>query len=113
MRVVRTGHHVDIGRYSWRRQSSVAIPVTAVVRDAGSSARLGQSAADCGTTPDAVDAALRAPTAWPSGRRMAGAASCREASLADERTVFTLAISDECTDSLLTQPCWTTLFPAL
>jgi len=52
-----------------------------------------------------------APTASPSGHRNGRWLLVPEASLADERTVFTLAILRSAPNALLIQPCWTTFDP--
>jgi hypothetical protein len=95
------GHHVDIGRYFMAVvKSSVAIPVTAVVRDDGV-VRL-----DCGSQtvelwhhrPDDVDIALRSTNGVAEWAPEWQVLLVPGASLADERTVFTLAYPDECTE---------------
>ena len=81
------GHHVDVGRYFMAVvKSSVAIPVTAVVRDDGF-IRLdwdGQSAELWNHRPDDVDArATQHPRCGRVGARMAGAS--RAGSIARRR----------------------------
>ncbi len=95
------GHHVDIGRYFMAVvKTSVIIPVRADVCDYGF-IRLdwdGQSAELWHHRPDDVDAALRGTDGvaeWAPEWRMLFAPG---ASLADERTAFTLAYPDECTE---------------
>jgi hypothetical protein len=102
------GHHVDIGRYFMAVvKTSVTIPVRAEVRADGI-VRLdwdGQSAELWNHRPDDVDAALRSTNGvaeWAPEWQVLFAPG---ASLADERTVFTLAHPDACaectTDSAL------------
>jgi hypothetical protein len=95
------GHHVDIGRYFMAVvKSSVAIPVTAVVRDDGI-VRLdwGSKTAELWNhRPDDVDAALRSTNGVAEWAPEWQVLLVPGASLADERTVFTLAYPDEHTD---------------
>jgi len=95
------GHHVDIGRYFMAVvKSSVAIPVTAVVRDAGV-VRLdwgSQTAELWNHRPDDVDVALRATNGVAEWAPEWQVLLVPGASLADERTVFTLALPDERTE---------------
>ena len=95
------GHHVDIGRYFMSVvKSSVAIPVQAEVRDDGC-VRLdwdGQAAELWHHRPDDVDAALRSTygvAEWAPEWQVLFAPG---ASLADERTAFTLAYQDQRTE---------------
>jgi hypothetical protein len=102
------GHHVDIGRYFMAVvKSSVAIPVSAVVRDDGV-VRLdwgSQTAELWHHRPDDVDVALRGTNGVAEWAPEWQVLLVPGASLADERTVFTLAYPDdlsECTtDSAL------------
>jgi hypothetical protein len=95
------GHHVGVGRYFMAVvKSSVAIPVTAVVRDDGF-IRLdwgGQSAEIWNHRPDDVDAALRSTDGAAEWAPEWQVLLVPGASLADERTVFTLAYPDERTE---------------
>ncbi|PXX01407.1 hypothetical protein [Mycolicibacterium moriokaense] len=102
------GHHVDVGRYFMAVvKSSVAIPVTAVVRDDGV-VRLdwgSQTAELWNHRPDDVDVALRGTNGVAEWAPEWQVLLVPGASLADERTVFTLAYPGkhtECTtDSAL------------
>ncbi len=94
------GHHVGVGRYFMAVvKTSVTIPVRAEVRDG--LIRLewdGQSAELWNHRPEDVDAALRSTNGvaeWAPEWQMLFAP---EASLADERTAFTLAYPDERTE---------------
>jgi hypothetical protein len=95
------GHHVDIGRYFMAVvKSSVPIPVTAVVRDDGV-VRLDwgrQTAELWNHRPDDVDVALRGTNGVAEWAPEWQVLLVPGASLADERTVFTLAYPDECTE---------------
>src|ERR1700682_5589886 len=95
------GHHVDIGRYFMAVvKSSVAIPVTAVVRDDGV-VRLdwgSQTAELWNHRPDDVDVALRSTNGVAEWAPEWQVLLVPGASLADERTVFTLAYPDEHTE---------------
>ena len=101
MRLELRGHHVDVGRYFMAVvKSAVAIPVTAVVCDDGF-IRLdwdGQSAELWNHRPDDVDAALRSTHGVAEWAPEWQVLLVPGASLADERTVFTLAYPDERTD---------------
>jgi hypothetical protein len=95
------GHHVDVGRYFMAVvKSSVAIPVTAVVRDDGF-VRLdwgSQTAELWNHRPDDVDFALRSTNGVAEWAPEWQVLLVPGASLADERTVFTLACPEERTD---------------
>ena len=95
------GHHVDIGRYFMAVvKSSVLIPVTAVVRDDGF-VRLtwdSQIAELWNHRPDDVGVALRSTNGVAEWAPEWQVLLVPGASLADERTVFTLACPDECTE---------------
>jgi len=95
------GHHVDVGRYFMAVvKSSVAIPVTAAVRDDGF-IRLdwGSQAAELWNhRPADVDAALCSTNGVAEWAPEWQVLLVPGASLADERTVFTLAYPDEHTD---------------
>ena len=95
------GHHVDVGRYFMAVvKSSVAIPVTAVVRDDGF-VRLdwgSQTAELWNHRPDDVDIALRGTNGVAEWAPEWQVLLVPEASLADDRTVFTLAYPDEHTE---------------
>jgi hypothetical protein len=95
------GHHVDIGRYFMAVvKSSLAIPVTAAVHVDGF-IRLdwdGQSIELWNHHPDDVDAALRGTQGVAEWAPEWQVLFVPGASLADERTVFTLAYPDECTE---------------
>jgi hypothetical protein len=95
------GHHVDVGRYFMAVvKSSVAIPVTAVVRDDGV-VRLdwgSQTAELWNHRPDDVDIALRGTNGVAEWAPEWQVLLVPEASLADDRTVFTLAYPDEHTE---------------
>jgi hypothetical protein len=102
------GHHIDIGRYFMAVvKSSVLIPVTAVVRDDGfvRLERGSQIAELWNHRPDDVDVALRGTNGVAEWAPEWQVLLVPGASLADERTVFTLAYPDECvectTDSAL------------
>jgi len=95
------GHHVDVGRYFMAVvKSSVAIPVRAVVRDDGF-VRLdtnGESAELWNHRPDDVDLALRATHGVAEWAPQWQVLFVPGASLADERSVFTLAYPAERTE---------------
>jgi hypothetical protein len=100
------GHHVDIGRYFMAVvKSSVTVPVRAKVCD-------GLVRLDCGDhcaelwnhRPDDVDHALRTTNGVAEWAPEWQVLLVPGASLADERTVFTLAAPDECTDCEAVSP---------
>ena len=95
------GHHVDVGRYFMAVvKSSVSIPVTSRSTDDGF-VRLdwdGQSAELWNHRPDDVDVALRGTNGVAEWAPEWQVLLVPRASLADERTVFTLADPDECTE---------------
>jgi hypothetical protein len=95
------GHHVDVGRYFMAVvKSSVSIPVHAVVDDDGF-VRLdwdGQSAKLWNHRPDDVDYALRGTHGVAEWAPEWQVLLVPEKSLADERTVFTLAHPEERTE---------------
>lgn len=97
------GHHVDVGRFFMAVvKSSVTIPVRAEVRDG--LVRLdwdGRSTELWNHRPEYVDEALRGTRGvaeWAPEWQML---LVPEASLADERTVFTLADPYECTECVV------------
>ena len=94
------GHHVDVGRYFMAVvKSSVTNPVRAEVRDGF--IRLdwgGQSAELWNHRPDDVDAALRSTHGVAEWAPEWQVLLVPRASLADERSVFTLAYPDERTE---------------
>jgi len=94
------GHHVDVGRYFMAVvKSSVAVPVQAEVIDGY--VRLdwdGQSAELWNHRPDDVDVALRSTHGVAEWAPEWQVLLVPRASLADERTVFTLALPDELTE---------------
>jgi hypothetical protein len=95
------GHHVDVGRYFMAVvKSSVAVPVTAMVCDDGF-VRLAwdEDSADLWNhRPDDVDRALRAANGAAEWAPEWQVLLVPRRSLADERTVFTLAYPDERTE---------------
>ena len=95
------GHHVDVGRYFMAVvKSAVAIPVTAVVRDDGF-VRLdwdGQSTELWNHRTDDVDYALRTTGGVAEWAPEWQVLLVPGASLADERTVFTLAHPNDHTE---------------
>jgi hypothetical protein len=106
------GHHIDIGRYFMAvAKSAQTLPVTADVCSDGL-VRLNwgrQSKALWHHRPDDVAHALKdnnGAAVWAPEWQVL---LVPEASLADERTVFTLADPDECTDCEAVspvRPCW-------
>jgi len=94
------GHHVDVGRYFMAVvKSSVTVPVKGVVRDG--LVRLnweGQSTEFWNHRPDNVDIALRGTNGVAEWAPEWQVLLVPRASLADERTVFTLAGPDERTE---------------
>ena len=94
------GHHVDVGRYFMAVvKSSVTVPVRAEVRDGV--VRLDwdrQSAELWNHRPDDVDYALRSTGGVAEWAPEWQVLLVPGASLADERTVFTLAHPDERTE---------------
>ena len=94
------GHHVDVGRYFMAVvKSSVTVPVRAEVRDGV--VRLDwdrQSAELWNHRPDDVDVALRGTNGVAEWAPEWQVLLVPRASLADERTVFTLAGPDERTE---------------
>jgi carbohydrate-binding DOMON domain-containing protein len=94
------GHHVDVGRYFMAVvKSSVAIPVQAVVHDGF--VRLdwdGQSTDLWNHRPDDVDDALRGTHGVAEWAPEWQVLLVPRASLADERTTFTLAYPEEHTE---------------
>ncbi len=94
------GHHVDVGRYFMAVvKSSVTVPVRAEVRDGF--VRLdwdGQSTELWNHRPDDVDRALRGTNGVAEWAPEWQVLLVPRASLADERTVFTLAYPDERTE---------------
>jgi hypothetical protein len=103
------GHHVDVGRYFMAVvKSSVAVPVIAMVRDDGV-VRLAwdESSVDLWNhRPDDVDHALRTTNGVAEWAPEWQVLLVPRRSLADERSVFTLAHPDERTE------CGTELSPA-
>jgi hypothetical protein len=94
------GHHVDVGRYFMAVvKSSVTVPVRAGVRDG--LVRLdweGQSTELWNHRPGDVDIALRGTNGVAEWAPEWQVLLVPRASLADERTVFTLADPDERTE---------------
>ena len=94
------GHHVDVGRYFMAVvKSSVTVPVRAEVRDGV--VRLDwdrQSAELWNHRPDDVDVALRGTNGVAEWAPEWQVLQVPRASLADERSVFTLAHFDERTE---------------
>src|SRR6476469_3588865 len=94
------GHHVDVGRYCMAVvKSSVTIPVRAEVRDGFVGLDWGEGSAELWNhRPDDVAVALQGNNGvaeWAPEWRVL---LVPRASLADERTVFTLACPDERTE---------------
>jgi len=94
------GHHVDVGRYFMAVvKSSVTIPVRAEVRDGFVGLDWGDGSAELWNhRPDDVAVALQGNNGvadWAPEWRVL---LVPRASLADERTVFTLAYPDERTE---------------
>jgi hypothetical protein len=98
------GHHVDVGRYFMAVvKSSVAVPVRACVRDDGL-VRLDwdrQSTELWNHRPDEVDLALRGTRGVADWAPEWQVLLVPRASLADERSVFTLAYPDEHTECVV------------
>ena len=100
------GHHVDIGRYFMAVvKSSVTVPVRAKVSD-GLVCLYGDD--NCtelwNHRPDDVDHALRTTNGVAEWAPEWQVLLVPGASLADERTVFTLAEPDACTDCEAVSP---------
>jgi hypothetical protein len=97
------GHHVDVGRFFMAVvKSSVTVPVRAEVRDG--LVRLdsdGWSAELWNHRPEYVDEALRGTRGVAEWAPEWQVLLVPGASLADERTVFTLADRDECTECVV------------
>ena len=97
------GHHVDVGRYFMAVvKSSVAIPVSAVVGDDGF-VHLdwdGGSAELWTHRPENLEFALRDTEGVAEWTPEWQVLLVPRASLADERTVFTLATADERTECI-------------
>src|SRR4051794_22038076 len=97
------GHHVDIGRFFMAVvKSAVTMPVHADVRDG--LVHLDTDETLWNHRPDGVALALQSTNGeaeWAPEWRVL---LVPRASLADERTVFTLAYPDECTDCEAVSP---------
>ena len=93
------GHHVDVGRYFMAVvKSSVAIPVRAEVRDGVIRLDWDGQPELWNHRPDDVDVALRSTNGVAEWAPEWQVLLVPGASLADERTVFTLAYPDERTE---------------
>ena len=94
------GHHVDVGRYFMAvAKSAVTVPVRAVVRDGLILLDWdGKCAALWNHRPDDVDIALRGTNGVAEWAPEWQVLLVPRASLADERTIFTLADNDERTE---------------